>query len=81
MKYAIEKANRHGVKVPHWSPYALRRSAATDIEAKIGLDEAQAQLGHTSADMTRRYSKAQLQIREKLARDRQNPFESEPDAS
>jgi integrase len=77
--YAIEKGNRQlpdGEKIPHWYPYLLRNSAATDIESEIGLDEAQAQLGHKTANMTRRYSKAQLKIREKLARDRQNPFET-----
>jgi len=75
VKYAIEKGNRHGVKIPHWSPYLLRNSAATAIELEHGLDEAQAQLGHTTADMTKRYSKAQLKQREKLAHSRVNPFE------
>ena len=73
--YAIQKGNRHGVEIPHWSPYLLRNSAATDIEMKYGLDEAQAQLGHTSANMTKRYSAAQLKQREKLAHSRVNPFE------
>jgi integrase len=79
VEYAIAKGNKvlpEDQKIPHWTVYALRNSAATNLEAEIGLDEAQAQLGHTSANMTRRYSKAQLRIREKLARDRQNPFES-----
>ncbi|MDR0327679.1 MAG: site-specific integrase [Planctomycetaceae bacterium] len=75
VKYAIEKGNRHGVKIPHWSPYQLRKSAATAIELEHGLDEAQAQLGHTTADMTKRYSAAQLKQREKLAHSRVNPFE------
>jgi len=75
VKYAIEKGNRHGVKIPHWSPYLLRNSAATAIELEHGLDEAQAQLGHTTADMTKRYSAAQLKQREKLALVRVNPFE------
>jgi integrase len=77
VKYAIEKGNRHGQKIPHWSPYLLRNSAATAIELEHGLDEAQAQLGHTTADMTRRYSAAQLRQREKLARERRNPFATE----
>jgi integrase len=75
VKYAIEKGNRHGVEIPHWSPYLLRNSAATAIELEHGLDEAQAQLGHTTANMTKRYSKAQLKQREKLAHSRVNPFE------
>jgi integrase len=75
IRYAIIKGNRHGVKIPHWSPYLLRNSAATAIELEHGLDEAQAQLGHTTADMTKRYSAAQLKQREKLAHSRMNPFE------
>jgi integrase len=75
VKYAITKGNRHGVEIPHWTPYLLRNSAATAIELEHGLDEAQAQLGHTSANMTKRYSKAQLKQREKLALSRVNPFE------
>jgi integrase len=75
VEYAIAKGNRHGVEIPHWTPYLLRNSAATAIELEHGLDEAQAQLGHTSANMTKRYSKAQLKQREKLALVRVNPFE------
>jgi len=78
IEHAITKGNKvlpEDQKIPHWYPYLLRNSAATDIESEIGLDEAQAQLGHKTANMTRRYSKAQLKIREKLARERQNPFE------
>jgi len=72
--YAIKKGNQHGVKIKHWSPYLLRNSGATAIELEHGLDEAQAQLGHTTADMTKRYSAAQLKQREKLALSRVNPF-------
>ena len=84
IKHAVAKANRHLPKeeqIPAWYPYLLRNSATTDIESEIGLDAAQAQLGHTSANMTRRYSKAQLRIREKLARNRRNPFETEGEGS
>jgi integrase len=78
VEHAITKGNKvlpEDQKIPHWTPYLLRHSAATDIEAEIGLDEAQAQLGHKTANMTRRYSKAQLKIRETLAKDRRNPFD------
>jgi len=76
VKYAIEKGNRRGQKIKHWSPYLLRNSGETAIELEYGLDEAQAQLGHTSANMTKRYSGAQLKIREELALKRVNPFEA-----
>ena len=77
IEYAIKKGNRHfpdSDKIPHWHPYLLRNSAATDIELEHGLDVAQAQLGHTSANMTKRYSSAQLKHREKMAREQVNPF-------
>jgi len=73
--YAIQKGNRLGTKIPHWTPYRLRNSAATEIELEHGLDKAQAQLGHKTANMTKRYCKAQLRQREKLAHSQVNPFE------
>jgi integrase len=83
-KEAEEKAGRalfekefDKIKIPHWTPYQLRNSAATETELENGLDESQALLAHKSANMTRRYSKAQLRIREKLARERVNPFSQE----
>ena len=75
---AIKKGNRvlpEDQQIPHWFPYQLRHANATEIELEHGLDEAQAQLGHTTANMTKRYSKAQLRQREKLAWNRRNPFE------
>jgi len=77
VEHAIMKGNKtlpEEQLIPKWTPYQLRHAAATAIELEHGLDEAQAQLGHTSANMTKRYSKAQLMQREKLARKRHNPF-------
>ena len=77
IEYSIKKGNKvlpADQKIPHWFPYLLRNSAATAIEQENGLDEAQAALGHKTANMTRRYSKAQLRIREGLAREQMNPF-------
>jgi len=81
IEHAITKGRKAGQEIPKWTPYLLRNSAATAIESEIGLDEAQAQLGHKTADMTRRYSKAQLRIREALAHNRSNPFETKNDES
>ena len=81
VEYAIQKGNKtlpEDQQIPYWTPYQLRRATATFIELENGLDEAQAQLGHRTADMTRRYSKAQLRMREQLARDRKNPFAPAP---
>jgi integrase len=77
IEFAIAKGNKmlpDGEKIPHWYPYQLRHTAATDAENSYGDESAQALLGHRNVNMTKRYSKAQLNQREKLARDRQNPF-------
>jgi integrase len=82
VNFAIAKGNKvlpEGEKIPHWFPYQLRHSAATQMEAMLGDTEAQALLGHKSVNMTKRYSKAQLAQREALARNRQNPFETNSD--
>ena len=77
IEHAIKKGNKAGVEIPHWFPYQLRHSAATVAEKTEGLDKAQALLGHTSANTTKRYAHAQLAITEELALNRKNPFESE----
>jgi integrase len=39
VEYAIAKGNRHGQKIPHWTPYLLRNSAATEIELTHGFGD------------------------------------------
>ena len=76
--YAISKANKNSPpdqQIPHWTPYALRHSAGTRTEVEEGLDESQAVLGHTSADMTKRYAHGQQAIQRKVALKQVNPFE------
>ena len=80
IEHAIEKGNKvlsPDQQIPNWVPYQIRHTAATAMELEVGLDESQALLAHKSANMTRRYSKAQLAKREKLAMDRRNPLEIE----
>ncbi|MCL2305263.1 MAG: site-specific integrase [Planctomycetaceae bacterium] len=77
IEHAIKKGNKTlpvGEEIPTWTPYQLRHAAATAIEKEFGLDKAQAQLGHKTANMTKRYAHAQLVITEELARNRKNPF-------
>jgi integrase len=79
IEYAIAKANKalpDDEQIPHWYPYQLRHAAATDAELAHSDEDAQALLGHTSVNMTKRYSKTQLKRRERMARNRRNPFES-----
>ncbi len=60
----VERACRLA-RVEHWTPRQLRHNAATELEHSHGLDHAQAVLGHSSPDQTRRYSSAQ----DRLARE------------
>ena len=54
-RHAIQRAAiRAGV--PPWSPNQLRHAAATEIRSKLGLDAAQAILGHASARTTEIYA-------------------------
>ncbi|MCM2369660.1 tyrosine-type recombinase/integrase [Aporhodopirellula aestuarii] len=43
-------------KVAHWTPYSLRYTAAATISEALGLEAAQAMLGHTKAAMTSHYA-------------------------
>ena len=74
---AIKRANKTlptDEQIEMWFPYQIRHSTATFLEETQGLDEAQATLGHTSADMTRRYAKAQQKIQKRVALKQENPF-------
>jgi integrase len=75
--HAIQKGNKvlpESQKIPSWTPYALRHAAGTAVEKALGLDKAQALLGHTSANTTKRYAHGQLAIAESMAQNRHNPF-------
>ena len=77
---AIRKANKNlpeGQRVPDWTPYQIRHAAGTATEKTEGLDKAQALLGHTSANTTKRYAHGQLAIAESMAQKRINPFADE----
>ena len=47
-------------KVPKWNPYQLRHLAATVIREALGVEAAQAVLGHSHANMTQHYAKQSL---------------------
>lgn len=84
IQHAIEKENRQlsdEEKIPHWFPYQLRHSACTAAELAHSDEDAQALLGHRTVNMTKRYTHSQLARREALARNRQNPFETDGEES
>ena len=81
VKYAIQKANRNlggGEKpVLHWFPYQLRHSAGTEISRTQGKEKAQHLLTHASIETTEIYDDSGLEVREELARNRHNPFDTD----
>lgn len=59
-------AERAGVS--HWTPYQLRHLHALTVDATLGLDHAQASLGHTDPDVTRRYAKRSFRAAAEVAK-------------
>ena len=59
-------AKRAGV--PHWTPYSLRHLHALTVDANLGLDHAQASMGHTDPDVTRRYAKRSFRAAAEVAK-------------
>ena len=76
VKYAIEKANREGQNIPHWTPYQLRHAGITEVEKTEGLEAARALAGHTTVNMTKHYAHGRQAITEELARNRRSPFDT-----
>ncbi len=67
--YAIKKALRQGVVIPHWHPHQLRHSRATEIRKMYGVEAAQVSLGHLRADVTEIYAERNFELASKVARE------------
>jgi integrase len=65
--HAVAKACKKA-KVAHWHPHQLRHRHATLAREAMGLDGAQAALGHSSASMTDHYSRLGEQKAAEVAR-------------
>lgn len=59
---AAQKAN-----VPHWFPYQLRHTSATEVRKRFGLEAAQILLGHKNPSTTLIYVEPDVSEAEKLA--------------
>jgi len=76
---AIEKANRQlpeSERIPRWTPYELRHSAASAISVELEGEAATSQLGHMSQTTTAIYLHREVEKLTKLAvqRESHNPF-------
>ncbi len=59
-RQAIRRAAK-AAKTDHWFPYQLRHTAASVIREALGVEAAQAVLGHSHAAMTEHYAKQSLE--------------------
>ena len=53
--------------VPHWFPYQLRHTSATEVRKRFGLEAAQILLGHKNPGTTLIYAEPDVAAAEKLA--------------
>ena len=67
--YGIKKAGKAGVKIPHWFPYQLRHSRATEVRRLHGIEGAQVSLGHARVDVTEIYAEKNLELALAIARE------------
>lgn len=63
----IRRAQRTGVVIPRWNPYALRHARLTEIQLEHGWEAAAAAAGHTSFSMTTVYCHQQAERALRLA--------------
>ena len=68
INYAFKRAERDGLSLKYWFPYMLRHLRATEVRATSGLEAAQVQLGHASADVTQIYAERDLNLAIEVAR-------------
>ncbi|MBI1349118.1 tyrosine-type recombinase/integrase [bacterium] len=65
--YALKKARKQGIEIPHWFPYQLRHTHGTEVRRKYGLEAAQVMLGHATADVTQIYAERNMQLAAQVA--------------
>jgi integrase len=59
--WAIDRANRHGEEIPHWTPHQVRHQVATEVRAQYGLEASRNVLGHSDPGITLLYAERDLQ--------------------
>lgn len=62
IEYAINRAERAGIVIPHWHPHQLRHARATELRRMFGIEAAQVSLGHARADVTEVYAERNLKL-------------------
>jgi len=73
--YAIGRAEKVGVTIPHWAPNQLRHSIATQLRGTSGIEAAQLFLGHSKPDTTLIYAERSIEAISEIARQLVSPFD------
>ncbi|KAA5546028.1 tyrosine-type recombinase/integrase [Roseiconus nitratireducens] len=64
---AITRAAKR-MKVPKWTPYQIRHLTATEVRAALGIEDARALLGHSTALMTAHYARESIEAATRAAK-------------
>ena len=73
--YAISRAAKHGVTIPHWTTNQLRHSIASQLRGTSGIEAAQLFLGHSKPDTTLIYAETSVETLSAIARQLTSPFD------
>ncbi len=68
IEYGFRKAEKAGVKIPHWHLNQLRHTRGTEVRREHGVEAAQVVLGHARADVTQVYAERNLALAIKIAK-------------
>lgn len=66
--YALDRAKKAEVNIPHWFPNQLRHAHGTAVRKQFGIEEASILLGHRSLRTTAIYAERDLSLGKKVAR-------------
>lgn len=75
--YAISRAAKQGIVIPHWTPNQLRHAIATTLREKLGIEASQLYLGHKKPDVTLIYAERSLRALSEIARQMISPFDTQ----
>lgn len=70
IQYAIKRANRDGVEIPHWTPYQIRHTAVTEVAYRNDRQTAAFLAGHMHVSTTNRYAHEMVKVKADLAKKR-----------
>ena len=67
IKFALDAAERGGVKFQRWNPHRIRHTFATKVAQAFGIETARASAGHVSLSATELYVERDLSQAKEVA--------------